>query len=137
MTWMPSADDATRVWNRAALYDSARRPMEAPGDWALTALLAAHSLIMNGGVPHCPEVLNTEEMAAAIAGFTYFGLNDAGAVLEEAASVSLDDVRLDEAERVELQLNERYWGLITSDQTIADAFKEKLFSTPGDFEQPT
>jgi hypothetical protein len=80
---------------------------------------------MNGGVPHCCEALDTKEIAAAIAGFDFFGLSDAGAVLEEAASASLDDLSLDEAERIEMQLNERDWDVIPSDRTITDAFEEK------------
>ena len=77
--------------------------MGAPGDNTLAAVLAAHNLIMNGGVPHCHEALDTNEIAAAIAGFDFFGLSDAGAVLEEDASASLDDLSLDEAERIEMQ----------------------------------
>lgn len=76
-------------------------------------------------------------MRAALEGFALFGLSDTGAVLEEAASVAFDRLPVNEAERIELQLNERYRELIPSDRTIAEAFEVKLFSAPSDFERPT
>ena len=60
------------------------------------------------GVVHCLEVLSAKEIAVAIEGFRFLGLTDAGAVLNEAASASLDRLPLDEAERTETYLYESY-----------------------------
>lgn len=66
----PESALAIGIWNRAAL--EAGGPAPGDGDRALAAMLAAHRLIMNGGVLHTVGVLDATAVAAACAGFEYF-----------------------------------------------------------------
>lgn len=113
-----------KVWNRAALEAGGANPLE--GDKALTALLAVHGMIMNGGVDHALEVLPALEFAAGIAGFRYFGLAEVAAVLEAASAADLGWERF----------NLRYAALIPADDTIVDAFRQKYHASPEVFAPP-
>lgn len=62
---------ADQIWNRAAQDEGG--PSPGPGDHALTSLLRLHGLAMNGGVHHAIDMLDVEELLAAIDGYTYFG----------------------------------------------------------------
>ena len=110
-----------KVWNRAALESGGDAPLE--GDRALAALLAVHGMIMNGGLDHALEVLDSDEWAAGIAAFCYFGLSEAASVLETATEAKLG---------LEL-LNSKYWALIPEDGTLVAAFEKKYFASPDVF----
>ena len=111
-----------KIWNRASLESGGTTP--APGDQALTSLLLAHGLVMNGGVVHALECLSQTELAAAIAGFKYFGLTEASRALEQAP---------DDSEETEERLNRLYFSAVPDDKTLTHAFRVKLLSTPEAF----
>ena len=75
--------DSDRVWNRACLELGGANPME--GDVALTAMVLLHGLAMNGGLLDAVEGMSEAEVMRAVAGFRYFGLGDAAAVVEWVA----------------------------------------------------
>lgn len=75
---------ADQVWNRACEGGGAD---PGPGDRALTALLYAHGMIMNGGVFHVFETLETAELDAAKAGYRYFGLAGVAELIDRAGAI--------------------------------------------------
>ena len=79
---------------------------------------------MNGGVVHAMECLSQSEIAAAVAGFNFFGLTEASRVFEQIT---------DDSEATEERLNQMYWAAVPSDETLAHAFRVKLISTPEAF----
>jgi hypothetical protein len=94
----------------------------AEGDIALAALLSVHSLAMNGGMLHSVENHSQDQIERAIAGYRYFGLDAAAAVVESvarrAASIDLD-ADDDAAERLEIDANESYAAAVPDDSTPA------------------
>jgi hypothetical protein len=110
------------IWNRACLESGGAAP--AAGDRALAALLLAHGLAMNGGVAHAIGCLSKSELAAAIAGFNYFGLTAASHVFQQAP---------DDSEETEERLNHMYWQAVPDDETLAHAFRIKLVASPDAF----
>ena len=111
-----------QIWNRAAIEGGGRAPRA--GDQALSSLLAAHSLVMNGGVHHAIEVLSPEELSAAAKGFRYFGLDEVGSFLIGVAGGR---------DHSEQEANERYGGLIPGDESLAKRFQAKLERNPDEF----
>lgn len=111
-----------QIWNRACLDGGGTEP--AAGDAALASLLLAHNLAMNGGVVHAMGCLNKAELAAAIAGFNYFGLTAAAHVFAQAP---------DDSETTEERLNQMYWQAVPNDETLAHAFRVKLVASPDAF----
>ena len=79
---------------------------------------------MNGGVVHALECLSQPEIAAAVAGFNYFGLAAAASVFEQLP---------DDTEETEERLNQLYWAAVPSDETLAHAFRVKLLAAPEAF----
>ncbi len=65
-------DKATQIWNRACDDWQLRNP--AVGDHALAAMLLAHGHVMNGGVLHAVELMDEAQLAAAKAGYRFFGV---------------------------------------------------------------
>lgn len=113
---------ANQVWNRAAMESGGSKACE--GDRALSALLLAHGMVMNGGVGHALEVLSLDELAAAARGYRFFGLNDVATLLEH--SINANDEELERADA-------RYAALIPTDQTLADRFEALYRATPHAF----
>ena len=111
-----------QIWNRACLESGGQSP--AVGDQALASLLLAHSLAMNGGVVHALECLSQPEIAAAVAGFNYFGLAEAARVFEQVT---------DDSEETEERLDQLYRTAVPSDETLAHAFCVKLLASPEAF----
>ena len=110
------------IWNRACLESGGATP--GPGDHALASLLLAHGFAMNGGVAHALECLSESEIAAAVAGFTYFGLTEAAHMFQQIP---------DGSEETEDRLNRMYLAAVPSDETLARAFRIKLVATPEAF----
>ncbi|MDE2407030.1 MAG: hypothetical protein KGL91_04100 [Xanthomonadaceae bacterium] len=110
------------IWNRACLESGGATP--AIGDSALASLLLAHGLATNGGVVHALECLSQTELSAAIAGFTYFGLNEAAQVFQQSP---------DNSEGSEDRLNQMYLAAIPSDEILTHAFRIKLVAAPEAF----
>ena len=79
---------------------------------------------MNGGIVHALECLSQSQIAAAVAGFNYFGLSEAAHVFEQLP---------DDTEETEERLNQQYCAVVPSDETLAHAFRVKLFAAPEAF----
>lgn len=122
-----SQSRADAIWNRAALEDGGVHP--GAGDSALASLLLAHGYVMNGGVHHAIECLSAEELAAAVAGYSYFGLSSVGEVLTSAAHGSLSPW----TDASEHTANEAYWRLVPNDESLARAVETVLSERPHDF----
>jgi hypothetical protein len=122
-----SRSQADAVWNRAALEGGGAHPKA--GDSALAALLRAHGYIMNGGVHHAVECLSPEERAAAIEGYSYFGLSAAAEALTSAAHGSLSPWT-DESEEA---ANHAYWRQVPDDESLVRAFEAVLRERPDEF----
>lgn len=108
-----------QIWNRACLESGG--PSPKAGDHALASLLLVHGLAMNGGAAHALESLSQSEIAAAVAGFNYFGLVAAADVFKQAP---------DDSEETEELLNRMYWAAVPSDETLQHAFHAKLLASP-------
>lgn len=102
----------------------------AEGDMALAALLSVHSLAMNGGLLHSVENHSQDQIERAIAGYRYFGLDDAAAVVESVARrfASIDlDADDDAAERLEIDADESYAAAVPDDDATLAASFEQLY----------
>lgn len=126
--------DADQVWNRAAWEHGGPRPGE--GDLALAALLLVHNLAINGGLLHSVDVHSADETGQAVAGFRYFGLEDAAEVVDWVAhqSVRIDRMAaLDAAERLEREADQRYAAAVPDDSTLAARFEQVFRERPEAF----
>ncbi len=88
-------NEATIVWNRAATKHGGELPRA--GDAALSALLLAHGLVMNGGVLHAIEGLEASELAAAREGFCFFGFDEVARLFEHAEKGGDDEAAFGKA----------------------------------------
>jgi hypothetical protein len=127
--------DADRVWNRATDADSRHNPALAAGDRALSALLQAHGLAMNGGVWHALESLSPEDLGAACAGFRHFGFDPVADLLQVGGGrvAVAEDASLEEQEALEAELDQVYYAAIPTDQTLVYAFEQRLQAHPSEF----
>ena len=114
---------ADRVWNRA----TQRSRQGRPGDAALSALLRAHGLVMNGGVLHCIELLSDEEVREVIAGYRYFGI-EVDPVFQRAKAA-----RPEEIDELESRLDEQY-ARIADDARLMAAFQAHYAEHPEAYE---
>lgn len=109
-------------------------------------MIATHGAIENGGVAHGLSLLSEEDLATAIAAYTYFGLPEAGRLLVEArrliAELDPGDEELDEdqeealveaEEALEAQLDGEYHSLVPADDTLVVRFEAVLRERPQDF----
>lgn len=130
----PASGDQVTIWNRAAMERGGTSPRA--GDRALADLLHFHNVSMNGGVLHGYEVRTEVEMAAAIAGYRYFGLDEAAAAVEwlvgEASGVDLD-TDSEAAERLEFEGDERYANAVPTDAALVAAFEHRYSAEPEAF----
>jgi hypothetical protein len=113
---------ADQIWNRAAMESGGSKARE--GDRALSDLLLAHGMVMNGGVGHALEALSSDELAAAARGYRFFGLDVVALLIEHSVNATEDEV--DEADA-------RYGALIPSDQTLVDRFEALYAASPHTF----
>ncbi|MDP8910573.1 MAG: hypothetical protein M3M94_00715 [Actinomycetota bacterium] len=81
---------AGRVWNRAT--DHAFKP-QREGDSLLKAAIAFHGLTADEGLARSLEVLDSDEMWAAVAALHRFGLHGAARVVEEAVALGDEGAR--------------------------------------------
>lgn len=79
---MGHADD---IWNRACAEAGQPKTLTAPGDRSLADMVLTHSLAMTGGLLHAVQSCTPDEVAAAVRGYRFFGLESAAAVLEDVA----------------------------------------------------
>jgi hypothetical protein len=112
------------VWNRATeLVDP--RPGTAPGDAALAAVLLCHGMAMNGGLLHACDGLAADQLARAVSGYRFFGLDDVADLVSDVArqATALDPDDLDTGERLEVESNQRFHELVPDDDTVVRAFE--------------
>jgi len=117
--------DEANVWNRAVTAEGGRNARE--GDSALAALMLAHGMVMNGGVEHAIVTLSPAEMAAAIAGFRFFGLTEIARLLEDVVQRGIEDEDQSEA------ADRRYGEILPDEDTIQDRFHARFASSPEKF----
>jgi hypothetical protein len=122
-----SQSHADALWNRAVLEGGGVHPKA--GDSALAALLLAHGYIMNGGVLHAIEGLSREELAAAVEGYSYFGLSAVADVLTSAAQSPPSQWTDDSAEAAD----HAYWEQVPDDGSLIRAFVAVLRERPSEF----
>ncbi|MDP9280931.1 MAG: hypothetical protein M3P38_02405 [Chloroflexota bacterium] len=103
---------ADRVWNRA----TEQKRQGKPGDAALSVLIGAHGLVMNGGVLNCVEILSDEELQEALAGYQYFRVEVARVF--QRAKAATDE----EKDDLESTLDEEY-EQIAGDELLMAVFK--------------
>ena len=122
------------VWNRAAEeFDIG--PGMPPGDAALAALLLCHGMAMNGGFLHACQGLEPDELARAVAGYRFFGLDEVADLAVEVArrAAELDPADHDAAERLEIESNQRFYELVPGDEAVARAFEAHFDRHPEDY----
>jgi len=124
---MPELTKAALIWNRACEGNAA---CLSPGDRALEATAAFHSVAMNGGVLHALEHFGPDELEDAESGYRFFGLESVANLLIEAKSISKagDDLDLWEAE-----LDRRYGALVPDDSALFACFETALRRSPSEF----
>jgi len=100
------------------------------GDLALSALLRAHNLAMNGGVLQAVELLSAEERSDARDGYQFFGLAPVADLLEHARQLFDAGEDLEEHEP---RLDREYWRLVPDDTALVERFEQHLRLHPSDF----
>jgi hypothetical protein len=125
-------DYGDEIWNRA-VDGGGLEP--GPGDRALSDLLRLHSLAMSGGLLDAVERLSDADLAAAVAGYRWIGLDVAASVVDavrdEVALGVLDDE--DRLEALELNADTNYNTAIPTDSILEIAFRAKLAQQPEGF----
>lgn len=124
---MPELTNTALVWNRACGADRVR---SLPGDRALTDLLSAHGLVMNGGVLHAAECLTPDELFNAAAGFRFYGFDAAASALLAARGPFDSNVDFG---AVEVRLNRQYWNAIADDSVLLGRFQEHFRLNPAEY----
>jgi len=74
---------------------------------------------MNGGVLNAVESLSPDELAAAQAGYSYFGFAGIATLIGSAHDALHQEQDLDE---LEPKLDQDYWVAIPDDRTLVKAF---------------
>ncbi len=120
--------DAKLVWNRAATHETAGAREQ--GDVALSALLRAHGLAMNGGVLHAVKLLGPEQLADSQRGYEFFGLASVAGLLQCASQLFSTNEDLGHHEPL---LDAQYARLIPDDSVLFDRFEQHRRSHPSDF----
>jgi hypothetical protein len=118
---------ADMIWNRACGEDALRSLL---GDRALTDLLRAHGLIMNGGVLHAVECLTASELSDAESGYRFYGLDAAASLLSRARTILESGDNLAFHER---QLDQQYADIIPADNALVERFESHLESNPSEY----
>jgi hypothetical protein len=83
--------EADHVWNRAC-HRTGDNLHE--GDRALGASLIVHGYLVNGGVAHAALDISAGELAAGIAGYIFFGLDELASIIQRFVAAA-DDARGD------------------------------------------
>ncbi len=116
------------IWNRAATENGGNAPSR--GDIALSALLSAHGLAMNGGVLHAAELLTEDNLKAALDGYRFFGLDAVAELLVRARHLVGGGGELDV---IEHQLDAEYEQYVPCDSELYGRFERHLRMCPADF----
>jgi hypothetical protein len=130
-----------QIWNRALGASVGGAELRA-GDRALAAALLAHGIVMNGGVLHALQGMGPSERREAAAGYRFLALPTLAELFEmEVPDGGLDDDEEDDADvdgeseldRLEAELNQKYWATAPEDDALWRAFEKKLMQEPGLF----
>lgn len=116
-----------KIWNRAC-EGGGNSPRV--GDTALASTLLLHSVAMNGGLLHAIECLTSEQLAAAKAGYIYFGF-DVIAVLIASAERAIKEGG--DLENLEATLDQQYWVVIPDDGVLAKSFEHHQSHHPFEY----
>jgi hypothetical protein len=119
---------ADTIWNRAAMEGGGIKPNR--GDVALSSLLYAHGLVMNGGVLHAAELLTNDELLGAQDGYRFFGLEAVAELLLRSRQLFDDG---DDLGAQESKLDAEYLRHIPDDSALCQRFEQHLRSLPDDF----
>ena len=119
---------ADQIWNRAAQEGGG--PSPGPGDHALASLLYLHGLAMNVGVHHALDMLNADELSAAIDGYSYFGFEDLADWLRNWAT---DPLLKEWTDQTETPAIFRYAEYIPDDDCLVSRFEAILGDKPTEF----
>ncbi len=119
--------EADLIWNRAC-DGGGSNPRR--GDRALAAMIAAHSLTMNGGVLHAVECLLPSRLADAQLGYHFFGLDAVADLFSEARRVFEAD---DDLESQESRLDHQYATLVPDDSFLIQHFEKHWRENPSDY----
>lgn len=119
---------ADRVWNRAAVKSGGDAPRA--GDRALASLLLVHGLIMNGGVHHAIECVESHELLAAADGYAFFGFDAVAALLRGAPGDPVLSICTDDTEFV---ANRRYAGMLPDDSLLHARFQQVFRARADEF----
>lgn len=113
-----------KIWLRAC-----GNGPETPGvgDAALMAMLTFHGLVMNLGALHAIKCLTEDQIAAARAGYRYYGFGNVAGVIgagQHAIAQDLDPDELDD------MLDQAYSAIIDEDSVLLEAFKAHQQADP-------
>ncbi len=117
-----------QVWNRACMEAGGDTPQV--GDLALSSMIQAHGLIMNGGVHHAIDTLSPAELESAAQGFAYFGLGEAGRFL---ADLPTDPTLAEWTDGTESVANDTYNQVVPDDEYLSRHFRAIIQTRPDDF----
>ena len=120
--------EADYIWNRAALDEGSSLP--CVGDRALSLLLKAHGLVMNGGIFHAVELLSAQKFAGAKDGYRFFGFPQVADLLDRALRIFNEGRDLESYESV---LGREYELNIPNDSALVARFESQFHSHPEDF----
>lgn len=115
------------IWNRAC-KGGGHNPCN--GDRALSALLKAHGLCMNGGVLDAVESLTAAELADAQSGYRFFRFEAVADLLSRARKIWEANQDLESQER---QLDQDYAALIPDDSSLYERFEDVRKAKPSEF----
>ena len=125
--WQMSKD-ADFIWDRALLDGGGTLPRT--GDLALSRLLQAHGLAMNGGVFHAVELLAGERLVGAKEGYRFFGYPQVANLFERARHVFSTGRDIGSHEQI---FDNEYSRHIPDDSALVARFEACLHSHPEDF----
>jgi site-specific recombinase XerC len=129
------ADDSESIWSRAV--DDDYEGPRAAGDRALHDLLLLDNLAWSNGLIHAVRTLKPRELAAAVAGYRWFGLNRlANGIESVAGEVSAIDFYTPESHHAQTLLEERaqviFFGIEGSD-LLQEAVQDRIARRPAAF----
>jgi hypothetical protein len=114
-------DQFYEIYNRACTEGGGPAPLE--GDIALTNMLLGHGYVMNGGL-QAFEDLSEEEQRESIAGYRFFGFNEAADQLVHASKISDVDI---------LDADEQFTRF---DSEMMDKIRSYIDTNPDQFRSP-
>lgn len=124
-------DHAEEIWNRAVDMDG-DDPAAREGDRALRDVLLMHGMTENGGLLNAVEGLEPAEIADAVAGLRWLGMDQLSTAVASFAAdaAGLEDLSDEDADALEERGNELYDA---DDAAVDAAFRRRLAEQPDAF----